>query len=503
MIQSEKSSSRMNDIYLEDFECTTRRITCQFNFRDQLNGQPKTEGGQLLVNSKSLVFESFNENTPLLKFLYRNLEEFPAVDLENPKRVNFKAKRVVEIQTRGPPSPYLSHDISLPEFRLFSFVVSDKQNAFLLLQWIKKLSEVADIEHLIEDPLYYVTQLMIDSMERIDFDRSNLESVNESFQFKEDILVQRIQPMHSSYCLIYLTNKNFYYREINAFSSKAITRVSLKKIRRVLKRRYQLKYLALEFQTDNESYYFNFREEFFRNKFYEVIVSLISPSCLTENSLHQLTELWVSRLISNYDYLISLNMLAQRSFNDLSQYPVFPWILVDFDSPVLDFSDRSIYRDLKKPIGALNKTRLDFFKRRYREMPDEEKFLYGTHYSTPGYVVGYLVRSHPLYMLRLQNGRFDAPDRLFYSIKKDWKNCYEHFGCVKELIPEFFMNSTDFLVNSLNLNLGTRQNKKQVGDVKLPKWASGSPEQFLRLHREGCLISVGKRICLGRDLPLD
>ena len=157
MIQSEKSTSRMNALYLEDFECVTRRISCQLNFRDQLNGQPKTEGGQLLVNSKSLVFESFNENTPLLKFLYRNLEEFPSVDLENPKRVVFKAKRVVEIQTRGPPSPYLSHDISSPELRRFSFVVSDKQNAFLLLQWIKKLNEVSDIDHLIEDPLYYVT----------------------------------------------------------------------------------------------------------------------------------------------------------------------------------------------------------------------------------------------------------------------------------------------------------------------------------------------------------
>ena len=36
-------------------------------------------------------------------------------------------------------------------------------------------------------------------------------------------------------------------------------------------------------------------------------------------------------------------------------------------------------------------------------------FLYGCHYSTPGYVVFYLMRSEPQLMLRLQNGRFDAP----------------------------------------------------------------------------------------------
>ena len=33
----------------------------------------------------------------------------------------------------------------------------------------------------------------------------------------------------------------------------------------------------------------------------------------------------------------------------------------------------------------------------------------GCHFSTPGYVVFYLMRSQPQLMLRLQNGRFDAP----------------------------------------------------------------------------------------------
>lgn len=36
-------------------------------------------------------------------------------------------------------------------------------------------------------------------------------------------------------------------------------------------------------------------------------------------------------------------------------------------------------------------------------------FVTGCHYSTPGYVVFYLMRSQPQLMLRLQNGRFDAP----------------------------------------------------------------------------------------------
>lgn len=40
----------------------------------------------------------------------------------------------------------------------------------------------------------------------------------------------------------------------------------------------------------------------------------------------------------------------------------------------------------------------------------------GLAYPPPcaGYVVFYLMRSNPQLMLRLQNGRFDAPDRLFW-----------------------------------------------------------------------------------------
>lgn len=49
---------------------------------------------------------------------------------------------------------------------------------------------------------------------------------------------------------------------------------------------------------------------------------------------------------------------------------------------------------------------------RYEDMT-EDKFLYGSHYSTPGFVLFYLVRLYPHYMLCLNNGSFDKPDRMF------------------------------------------------------------------------------------------
>ncbi len=53
---------------------------------------------------------------------------------------------------------------------------------------------------------------------------------------------------------------------------------------------------------------------------------------------------------------------------------------------------------------------------------------------------------------------------------------------MKELIPEFYMDNPDFLINKQKLDLGVRSNGKRVDDAKLPNWAS-SPEDFLRKHR--------------------
>ena len=117
---------------------------------------------------------------------------------------------------------------------------------------------------------------------------------------------------------------------------------------------------------------------------------------------------WRYGTISNFDYLMYLNNMADRSYNDLTQYPVFPWVLSDYKSDHLDLSDPKVYRDLSKPIGALNEERIIRLRKRSRDMQEattgfgneknepEQKaqpmFLYGTHYSTPAFVSFFLVR---------------------------------------------------------------------------------------------------------------
>ena len=61
---------------------------------------------------------------------------------------------------------------------------------------------------------------------------------------------------------------------------------------------------------------------------------------------------------------MQLNTIAGRTYNDLSQYPVFPWVLCNYTSEEIDLRDPGNYRDLSKPMGALNPERLkDYVKR--------------------------------------------------------------------------------------------------------------------------------------------
>lgn len=198
-------------------------------------------------------------------------------------------------------------------------------------------------------------------------------------------------------------------------------------------------------------------------------------------------ERWRRREITNFEYLMTLNTLAGRSYNDLTQYPIFPWILADYSSEVLDFNKSSTFRDLSKPVGALDLKRFEVFEDRYRNFsdPDIPSFYYGSHYSSMGIVLYYLLRLEPFTSLHrnLQGGKFDHADRLFQSVEGTYRNCLSNTSDVKELIPEFFY-MPEFLANSNSYHLGVKQDGEPIGDVCLPPWAKGSPEEFINRNRE-------------------
>ena len=215
-------------------------------------------------------------------------------------------------------------------------------------------------------------------------------------------------------------------------------------------------------------------------------------SVFGHSSAHPATRKWVKGEMSNFHYLMLVNTLAGRTFNDLTQYPVFPWVLADYTSEELDLTNPRSFRDLSKPMGCQTPEREAEFRERYRAFADmggdeSPPFHYGTHYSSAMIVTSYLIRLQPFvksYLL-LQGGTFDHADRLFYSIKKAWDSASRgSMTDVRELIPEFFY-LPEFLINLNKYDFGILQNNTTAIDsVELPPWAHGNPWIFIAKHRE-------------------
>ena len=298
-----------------------------------------------------------------------------------------------------------------------------------------------------------------------------------------------------------------------------IIRIKLDDIRLVLSRIYFYRNSALEIFTETKSYYFNFESEdkkqslictfmypceesFFpinidgnvigymklnqkiidKNKFSDLInknnnfIDFISD----QTSKGELCEMCI------FDIIMMINLISNRSFNDLYQYPIFP-ILYLYDKK----NHKIIERDFKEHIGfqdfaEKSKTRKTLFQKTYQETINElnekgfneneenEENLtlnyFNTHYSNSIYTSNYLIRLFPYSFsaIELQGKGFDHPNRLFHSIEDTLNNISSQKSDLRELIPEFFYLPEMFM-NINSINFSKRTNKEVVDDVIMPR----------------------------------
>lgn len=123
-------------------------------------------------------------------------------------------------------------------------------------------------------------------------------------------------------------------------------------------------------QVDQTNFFLKFKDTPSRNSAFAVLQSAQPPNLIYAEITRgdvllkksRLTKRWQQRKLSNFEYLAQLNTLAGRSYSDLHQYPVFPWVIADYTSEKLDFESATTFRDLSKPMGALNPDRLEFLK---------------------------------------------------------------------------------------------------------------------------------------------
>jgi hypothetical protein len=282
-------------------------------------------------------------------------------------------------------------------------------------------------------------------------------------------------------------------------------------INMLLRRRYYYKNSGLEiFTTSNKSYYFDFKLQNPRELALTQILSHIKhytklkddlrePKTLFDNKvgfqvkhlddkkkpkrnrLSKLITSWCNWEISTYEMLIWLNIFANRSFMDITQYPVMPWLLTDYSNK-FEHGEYE-YRDLTVPMGMLtvfdqSKTRKEEFISNYQILKEESltnkditltPYVYGSHYSTPVYVCNYLLRLFPFTnnAIEFQGTGFDTAERLFFSLENSFYSSATIKTDIRELTPEFYF-FPELFMNLNNLNLGTKEDKESVDDVLTP-----------------------------------
>ena len=266
--------------------------------------------------------------------------------------------------------------------------------------------------------------------------------------------------------------KNEKKEQYKKYKSDKIIIILFDEIEEILERRFLLMWQALEINLKNgKSYFFNFLSK----EQYEFILDIFKNNSITKNKIyykdflknHPLITEWRKSRLSTYEYLLFLNKYSSRTFNDVNQYPVFPWVITKYKTDEKGKKIGYEKRNFKYPMaGQIEENRITAYN---RFQDDEENGLkfpshYGTHYSTSSYIFFYLMREEPFttLLVKLQGNKQENPDRMFFSIE-DTLFVLEAGSDNRECIPDIFSKVEQF-INLNCVDFGCKNSGLRVDD---------------------------------------
>ena len=259
-----------------------------------------------------------------------------------------------------------------------------------------------------------------------------------------------------------------------------------KNIMFIIERSYFMKKSAIEIFTYDpyKSYYFNFIDKcdidkyakskkfhkiednnnniiLYYNKYY-------SPMLFPFIKQKKLNLEEMPKFYNNYDLLTIINILANRSYKDLLQYPVFPFLYkhCGIDERLGDYNER----DMSEHVGlqpfksSKDDTIKGYIGDGYEYEGEDEyddngkkvkKQLFNSYFSNPAYVSYYMIRLFPyaLVGIKIQGTYFDNPNRLFRCIKSTAEISIIQKSDNREFIPELYY-LPDIFINRNEFFLG-------------------------------------------------
>lgn len=355
-----RPAKAFNLLFLDQGEFLISSFPCRLT-----SPEYESEHGKLHLCSRSVLFQPGNSNLPLLRFKLSNADFryncVPANGLfrqkvglnslkesrpiEAPPSLQISLSRF-EVLTRDPSSPRFTQ----PAHDSFGFEVSATELARIAteMELITSGEEEDQIAALIYAVRYKEFVSMLGDSE--DFDPE---------EFLLHHKAKRLMGEGVQLGAFVLTQSSWhFYPLLNARPSEQL-HVLFRGVHFAMRYTYLQEQIGVQIHT--YASVFPLILLFDSEEKSENIFSYLQNRVKFRNpadDLPNMTDLWVKGHLSNFQYLICLNSLSGRTVLDLSQYPVFPWVLRNYHGEEIDLLDSANFRDLSKPMGALTAERL-------------------------------------------------------------------------------------------------------------------------------------------------
>ena len=396
-------------------------------------------------------------------------------------------------------------------------------------------SDTFNCELIKSDKIYYGQIINSKSDKLLFFTREEYEL----FDIKKDSdsIIQEIK--ERGFCLsslVHLDTENTKKAKENAkndyldkdlfpkedFNYKKTVIIFYDEIEEIIERRILYKWQGLEiFLKNGKSYMINMLAKENYEKLSESLKKIPNIVFRDKDFFQKapvITQFWRDKKMDTYEYLLYLNKYSSRSYNDVSQYYIFPWILKDFSNlfeinnkvaEILEYkkkqknknieennengeteteekNDKKLvelsknFRDFKYPVSAQEPHHRNLKKDKYNDEEEKFKAHHGTHYSTSSYIDYYLMRNEPFtsLLIELQNYAQEDPNRLLLRLK-DTINIINTGYDNRELIPELF-SKIDYFPNINCCFYGVKKNKELVDDIDLT-WENNKEKKYNKI----------------------
>ena len=383
----------------------SKTIVNHQNLFDKINELVVPFENKSTLNDSVLNIKKRNNYRKLKKKLYSWNNSYSNLDVfykNNREKLKFKISNFLSKDlSRRLLIPILDFDFNVPKFKTFDYKKKLFQNTSTnpdknqyddlysidLKIFNSKpeifLPKMTSINFFIDEVCYIKTNHHINGL--IFVSKSSTNSIFFASihpRHREELINSSNYDSENKRCFGSIFSGEFSQKEKEIYFNLALSEINF-----IFIRRYCFRNNAFEIFTKNHrSYYFKFEDYKKRNQFLDNLINKVNKSSqnkrqifkpikgIDENdkpiiigyykdneknkpfsNISSILELWKNNKISTFEYLMWINIYGNRSYQDIGQYPIFPWIMINHENKRFDelISYSSNFRDLHLPIGMI------------------------------------------------------------------------------------------------------------------------------------------------------